>query len=302
MINDTSPPTRAIILPYHDNSANEVIGFLRNWRRQRTTDRVSIDPALWEEITSSLEFLDGLSAEELARLFKLSIAFLAEKEMHGAGDFTLTNEIRLSIAVQACLPILNLGLDCYEGWVGIVVYPGEFRVRREEMDDDGVLHEWEDELAGEAMPGGPLVLSWEDVDLGDAGYNVVIHEFAHKLDMLTGDADGYPPAPAGVAPTEWRAILEREYLRFCAEVDEAQRANREIEMKHRGGRHALRDHSREIAEIDFDPYAAEHPAEFFAVMSEAFFTEPHRLKARYPELYQSLVAFYRQDPATRLPE
>ena len=120
--------------------------------------------------------------------------------MHGAGGLELTDEIRLAIAVQAVLPVLNLGLDLYGGWVGIVVYPGEFRVRRQEPDEDGVVHEWDDELSGEAWPGGPVLLSWEDVTLGTAapedggepGYNVVIHEFAHKIDMLNGEADGYP--------------------------------------------------------------------------------------------------------------
>jgi MtfA peptidase len=262
-----------------------VIGFLKDWRRKRAIERVRIDPALWERVTNALAFLDGLNAEELARLYQLTVAFLAEKEMHGAGDFTLSDEIRLSIAVQACLPILNLGLDCYDGWIGIVVYPGEFRVRREEIDEDGVLHEWDDALAGEAMPGGPVVLSWEDVDLGEVGYNVVIHEFAHKLDMLSGDADGYPPAPVGFPASEWRACLERESERFRAEAAAAERAAR---------RHGDFD-------FDFDPYAAEHPAEFFAVMSEAFFTEPRHLRERYPELYQAFSAFYRQDPALRLP-
>ena len=104
--------------------------------------------------------------------------------------------MRVAIAAQACLPILELGLDWYAGWTGIVVYPGDFRVRRTETDEDGVVHEWDDELAGEAMPGGPVVLSW-DAAANDPQINVVIHEFAHKLDMLNGAADGVPPLHPG---------------------------------------------------------------------------------------------------------
>ena len=262
-----------------------MVEFLKAWRRRRTLARHAVDPALWERVTSALEFLDGMPAEDLARLYALVVEFLAQKQMHGAAEFELSDEVRLSIAVQACLPILNLGLEHYAGWVGIVVYPGEFRVRREELDEDGVLHEWHDELSGEAWQGGPVVLSWEDVDTGEAGYNVVIHEFAHKLDMLSGDADGYPPAPAGVDAREWHTTLERAFDRFCDEVERADRAT---------------PAHRDTFEFDFDSYAAEHPAEFFAVMSEAFFTEPRHLRERYPELYAALGAFYRQDPAARL--
>ena len=250
------------------------MGLLRNWRRKRVLKSARIDEALWTRVASKLSFLRGLSKEETARLKQLVLLFLAEKEMHGARGFKLTDDVRLSIAAQACLPILNLGLDIYDGWVGIVVYPGEFRVRKEETDEHGIVHTFDEELAGEAWPGGPVILSWEDVKLTERGYNVVIHEFAHKIHMDgTGD-ENFPAAGAGMDAAKWRKTLEKAYERFCGEVD--------------AGRPTF-----------IDDYASEHPAEFFAVMSEAFFTESAVLARDWHELYAQLALFYRQDPAGR---
>ena len=142
-----------------------------------------------------------------------------------------------------------------------------------------MLHEWEDELAGETFRGGPLVLSWAAVgeagSVARGGVNVVIHEFAHKLDMRSGEADGMPPLHAGMDRAQWMKVLEEAYEGFCDAVDR--------------GRNTW-----------LDPYAAEHPAEFFAIASEAFFEAPRELRRRYPELYAQFVLFYRQDPAARL--
>ena len=248
------------------------MGFLREWRRKRTLKNARLDEASWKRVAAKLSFLRGLSESDTDRLKQLVVLFLAEKEMHGAHGLRLTDEVRLSIAAQACLPILNLGLDAYQGWVGIIVYPGEFRVKKEEVDEDGVVHTFEEELAGEAWPGGPVILSWEDVGLKERGYNVVIHEFAHKIHMDGGGDESYPAARKDMDPTKWRKTLEEAYDRFCAQVD-----------------------SDEPTFID--PYASEHPAEFFAVMSEAFFTESAVLARDWPELYGQFSAFYRQDPA-----
>jgi hypothetical protein len=250
------------------------MGFLREWRRKRVLRSARLDQALWAQVASKLSFLRGLSEEETKRLEQLVVLFLSEKEMHGAHGLRLTDEVRLSIAAQACLPILNLGLDVYNSWVGVVVYPGEFRVRKEEMDEDGIVHTFEEELAGEAWPGGPVILSWEDVGLAERGYNVVIHEFAHKIHMDGGGDEDFPAARSGMDPAKWRKTLEQAYERFCGEVD-AGRPN------------------------FIDDYASEHPAEFFAVMSEAFFTESAVLARDWPELYAQLALFYRQDPAGR---
>ena len=248
------------------------MGFIRDWRRKRTLKSARLDEGLWKRVAAKLSFLRGLSDEDTARLKQLVMLFLAEKEMHGAHGLELTDEVRLSIAAQACLPILNLGLDVYDSWVGVIVYPGEFRVHKEEVDENGVVHSFEDELAGEAWPGGPVILSWEDVDMTERGYNVVIHEFAHKIHMDGGGDADFPAAREGGDAAKWRKTLEDAYERFCAEVDSGE-------------------------PTFIDPYAAEHPSEFFAVMSEAFFTESAVLARDWPELYAQLAHFYRQDPA-----
>lgn len=253
------------------------MGLLKAWRRKRVLHQTQIDASLLQRVVARLPFLRGLSQEESARLQELAILFLHDKQMTGAGGFELTDEVRLSIALQACLPVLNLGLEIYAGWVGVIVYPSEFRVRRAETDEDGVLHEWNDDISGEAWPGGPVILSWEDIGLAGEGYNVVIHEFAHKIDMLSsgGDASGCPRPRPEMDAKVWQDTLESAYARFCGAVE-------------RGKATSL------------DPYAAEHPAEFFAVASEAFFTDPHALAAELPALYRQFTLFYRQDPARRL--
>jgi Mlc titration factor MtfA (ptsG expression regulator) len=269
------------------------MGILKSWRRRRLLRRASLDEALWRSVVGGLPFLDYLDQIELARLREMALIFLDEKEMHGAHGLTLADDVRLAIALQACLPVLNLGLDVYNGWIGIVVHPGEFRVHREEVDDAGVVHEWEDELAGESWPGGPVVLSWADVRRGEAGYNVVVHEFAHKIDMLKGDADGFPLAHRGMVATTWHSVLAEGYEKFCAAVERgAQQSSRlgdDFAPLNERGEH-----------LPFDPYAAEHPAEFFAVMSEEFFTDPLTLRDAFADLYRQLALFYRQDPARRL--
>jgi Mlc titration factor MtfA (ptsG expression regulator) len=249
------------------------VGWLNDWKRKRVLGRHRIDDALWRDAAGAWPFIASLSSTEARKLQDLAILFLAEKELAGAHGFELTDAMRVSIAAQACLPILELGLDWYGGWHGVVVYPGDFRVKRSEMDEHGVLHEWDDELAGEAMPGGPVVLSW-DAAAHDLHINVVIHEFAHKLDMLNGEANGIPPLHRDMDRAAWRKALEEAYRGFCDAVE--------------------RDR-----ETWLDPYAAEHPSEFFAVFSEAFFEDGAETRRRYPDFYDQLKAFYRQDPASR---
>jgi MtfA peptidase len=244
------------------------MGWLTNWRRRRVLRRHHIDDALWHAATHRLAFIP-----QTPKLRELALLFLSEKEFSGAHGLDVTDAMRVSIAAQACLPILKLGLDWYAGFSGIVVYPGDFRVRRSHTDEDGVVHEWDDELAGEAMPGGPVVLSW-DAAANDPGMNVVIHEFAHKLDMLNGEADGLPPLHAGMDRAAWAAAFEQAYEGFCDAVERGK-------------------------DTWLDPYAAEHPSEFFAVISEAFFEDPTETRRRYPDVYEQLKLFYRQDPLSR---
>jgi Mlc titration factor MtfA (ptsG expression regulator) len=242
------------------------MGWLTEWRRRRVLAKHHIDDALWERATRPLAFLP-----RTPKLRELALLFMAEKEFAGAHDLEVSDLMRVSIAAQACTPILELGLDWYAGWHGIVVYPGDFRVRRREIDEDGVVHEWEDELAGEAMPGGPVVLSW-DAAAHDPAMNVVLHEFAHKLDMLNGEADGVPPLHVGMDRRAWQKAFEEAYEGFCDALERGK-------------------------DTWLDPYAGEHPSEFFAVVSEAFFCEARETKRRYPRVYEQLALFYRQDPA-----
>lgn len=238
----------------------------------------SFPDELWQRILADTPFLAVLSADEKTRLKALVKEFLAEKRFSAAGDLALTDEICLSIAAQGCLPILNFGLRAYAGWVGVVVYPDEFVVPRVIADDSGVVHEFDDVLSGEAWEGGPLVVSWQDVQLADGGYNVVIHEFAHKIDMLNGEADGIPALHGEITEAQWLRIFDAAYEDFCRQVDLAEA------------------HDEETA---IDPYGAESPAEFFAVISETFFGEPSLVADAYPKLYDLLRRYYRQDPLAR---
>lgn len=265
---------------------------LTRWLGKRRRDRAlrshPIPYALWHDTVERLPFLAYLAPADLDRLRELTSLFLAEKSFSTAHGLELTDAMIVGIAVQACLPVLNLDLSLYAGWVGIVVYPGEFVIRKTVQDDDGVVHEVEQDASGEAWEGGPVILSWEDAQMTDArdAYNVVIHEFAHKIDMLNGAADGYPPlfrrwhAPHLDAQA-WSDVFDHAYDQFCARVD------------------AVPDRAWARFERDslIDPYAADHPSEFFAVCSEALFVQPRAFEAEFPELYRLLARYYRQDPA-----
>ena len=228
----------------------------------------------WQRVERTLPFLDYLPPQDRGRLRDMALELLRRKEFHGAQGLQLDDDMLLSIALQASLPVLNIGLQAYDGWVGVVVYPGDFVIPRRIVDEAGVLHEYDDEVLGEAWEGGPVLLSWFGEDDGPAGVNVVIHEFAHKLDMENDGIDGLPRLRPGMSRAAWADAFEDAYVAFCDEVD-------------RG------------AETDIDPYGAEHPGEFFAVVSEAFFETPGRLRARFPAVYAQLAQFYGLDPAAR---
>lgn len=234
-----------------------------------------IPDALWQDTIARLPFVARLRPDELARLRELAEGFLAEKEFTAVGGLELSDAMCASIAVQGCLPILNLGLDWYQGWVGIVVYPDEFVIPRSVQDDDGIVHEYDEVASGEAWGGGPLLISWQDAQMAGDGYNVVIHEFAHKLDMQNGEADGIPPLHADMSRDAWEQALLDAYDDFVLRVDEAETLGEETEI---------------------DAYAAEHPGEFFAVLSETLFENPGLLARQYPGFYRLLAGFYRIDP------
>jgi MtfA peptidase len=253
----------------------------KSWRRRRVLARTALDEATWLRVAERFSFVLRLDADEKRLLRELCILFLHEKQISAASGFSLTLEMKLGIAVQACILILRLGkgvngLNHYDQWVEIIVYPDQFMPRQPFRGEDGVIHMDESSYAGQAWLQGPVILSWADVEnAGDLdGMNVVIHEFAHKLDMLNGEANGFPPLHAGMNRDAWTQAFTGAFEDLCRRVEAGERT-------------------------DIDPYASESPAEFFAVLSEAFFEVPELVKEIYPQVYEQMTQFYRQDPASR---
>ena len=237
--------------------------------------RRSIPDELWDDVIAATPALARLAPEVRARLRGLALLFLHEKRMEAAGGLVLDDRMRVLIAALACVPILELGLDCYGGFYSVIVYPDEFVVPdREIVDEDGVVHVGDDVMSGEAWEQGPVILSWPDVEASGQGegFNVVAHEFAHKLDMLDGAADGLPPLHRGMSAADWNGVFAAEYAR-------------------------LREQLERNEEPWLDPYAAEDPAEFFAVSAELFFDVPTDLAREHPALYAQLARYFKQDPA-----
>lgn len=233
-----------------------------------------------------------LTDDDLTRLRAMTDAFLAAKHINGAAGFEPDALARASIALQACLPALNLGLRAYADFVEVIVYPDQFLVPRRHTDDAGVVHEGLEALAGEAMDGGPVVLSWADIAPGShvSGGNVTIHEFVHKIDLLDGEADGVPPLPSA-RRAHWERLLERTYESFCDALEHVEaQIPRGIDPESAAA-------DRYFATLPLDPYAATDPSEFFAVCGEAFFVAPLSLREAYPEWYRALSDFFSQDPA-----
>ncbi|MBQ0959438.1 zinc-dependent peptidase [Ideonella sp. 4Y11] len=249
---------------------------LADWREQRQLARHAIDDRLWQAVLQAYPFIAERSAADVAALRRLSSLFLARKQFHGAHGLVIDDLMAVCIAAQACLPLLGLSLDHYDGFVGIVVQPDEVVAPRSVIDEDGVVHEYDEALTGEAMEGGPVMLSWHDVaqagEQADMAYNVVIHEFAHVLDMRDGVADGVPLLATAAHRQAWIEVLDAEFEDFVQRVD--------------AGEDTL-----------IDPYGAEAPEEFFAVASEAFFVAAAALRDEHPRLYRLLASYYRQDPA-----
>jgi Mlc titration factor MtfA (ptsG expression regulator) len=245
-------------------------------RETRVLARRAIPEPLWQLTLARLPFLAERPPEDVAELRRLASLFLDEKEFSGAGGLEVDDAIAVCIAAQAVLPVLRFGLAPYRSFVGIVVHPDEVVARREVTDDDGIVHGYDEVLTGEAMAGGPLMLSWVDVsesgDSAEWGYNVVIHEFAHVLDMGDGEADGIPPLPSMVERQAWIRVIDPAFEQFCAQVDAG-------------------------FETLLDPYGATGIEEFFAVAVETFFTGPKEMRARHPELYGLLARYFQQDPA-----
>lgn len=249
-----------------------------------------IPEPLWQHTLRDFPLLAALTPAEQARLRALAAAFLARKEFHGAQGLRVSDAMALAVATQACLPLLHLGpipqvLSWYDDFVGIVLHPDEVLARRERVDESGVVHQYDELLAGEAMAQGPVMLSWHDVALAGTsattGYNVVIHEFLHKLDQRDGAADGCPPLPAGFLGTAsagaarrlWLQTLQTAYDAFCEQVIRAERFGQAAPW--------------------LDPYGAQAIDEFFAVAGEAYFVNRARFITEFPALAGLFDAFFR---------
>jgi MtfA peptidase len=251
----------------------------------------AIDDAAWRDALDSLPWLDYLTADALARLRGLCAAFIARKTFSGAAGFRIDDRARVAIAAQACLPALNLGLGAYDDFVEIIVYPDRFLVPRRRVDEAGVVHESTDELAGEAMEKGPVVLAWPDVDPTNdqRGCNVVIHEFVHKIDMLDGEPDGTPPMSARQRQA-WASEIEGAWESFCGMLQRLEdRIPRYIDPESPQA-------DAWYAQLPLDPYAATDVGEFFAVASEAFFVDPEPMAEAFPDLYRNFARYFGVDP------
>jgi Mlc titration factor MtfA (ptsG expression regulator) len=260
----------------------------RTARRRKILETRPIPDGLWDWALSEHRIFHWLDEADRQRLRGMATIFLAEKTFDPLGGLVLDDETRLSIAAQAVLPLLGLdgGIDWYNDWSTILVTEKEYSVTRQDVDEAGVVHEYDDEFAGEAFELGPVALSRADIEAsgwGD-GYNVVIHEMAHKLDARNGAYDGSPPLPAGMSASAWQAAFSGAY------EDIRKRLASPARSKPRRGKLKRSGAPR------IDAYAAESPDEFFAVSCEYFYERPELLISEYPEVYRQLSLFFRRDP------
>jgi MtfA peptidase len=263
--------------------------------RQRADDGATIPEPLWTRVWQRYPFLHSLSTAEAQRLRDLAAGFLRHKTFHGGQDLTVSDDMALGVAVQACLPLLHWGpqaLSWYDDFVGIVIHPDEVLARREVVDEAGVVHQVQQALAGEAMAGGPVMLAWSHVaaaaSQAQAGHNLVIHEFAHKLDLrhkaLGAEANGCPRLPPGFMgrPAAAAQALWRQTLH------EAHRQHQQaVAMSERFG----------APPPWLDAYGASSVAEFFAVACEAYFVNRPRLAQEWPAVCDLLQAFFQPQGA-----
>lgn len=253
------------------------------WWRERQREKLLEHPFPEEHVRvleRNVPHYARLNADAQKRLRDLVQVFVAEKHWEGCGGLALTDEMKVTIAAQACLLVLELPHRLYENVESIFVYPSA--VMRPARQDGVFVRSREllvsgpTPLLGEAHHQGPVVLAWDRV-LRDGlrprdGHNLVYHEFAHKLDMLDGQADGTPPLASRAEQARWREVCERAFLELRARTQRGQ-------------------------PTFLDQYGATNEAEFFAVATEHFFDQPRALRKEEPELYEALRQFYRQDPA-----
>jgi MtfA peptidase len=246
-------------------------------RRRRVRVRQRAFPDAWEAILKgNVPAYGRLDRKDQAELRGHVLVFLNEKKFEGCGGLEMTDEVRVTIAAQACMLLLRREASYYPQMKTILVYPSRYFSVASQHIGGGVVVEKAQTRLGESWHRGPVVLSWDDVRHGaidpDDGRNVTLHEFAHQLDSEFGETDGAPALPRASMYTPWARILQREYDK-------------------------LRDELERHRKPFIDAYGATNPAEFFAVITEAFFEQPRQLKRKHPALYDQLSQFYRQDPA-----
>lgn len=248
---------------------------LRERRREKV--RSGPFPAEWIEfLETNVSLYRRLPESDRRELCGHVLVFLDEKQFEGCDGFIVTDEVRVTIAGGACILLLRRDTDYFPHMKSIFVYPSEFFVDVEAHYEDGTVDEFTEDRSGESWHRGPVVLSWKDVvlppDQRRQDYNVVLHEFAHQLDLENGAVDGVPKLATKDAYKRWRAVFTPalEALRRSAEGH---------------GRPAL------------DPYGAQGPSEFFAVAVEAFFQRPRGLRMHMPRVYELLTEYFHQDPA-----
>ena len=247
-------------------------------KRRREKIRRRPFPPVWREIIEkNIPYFQYLSLADQKELLGDVQVFLAEKHFEGCGGLKVTDEIRVTIAAQACILLLHRENDDYPGLESILVYPHPYRAVGKRSTPEGFIEENRQVRGGESFSRGAVVLAWDEVKRGAAdirdGHNVVFHEFAHQLDQQSGNADGTPVLGQRSAYPVWARVLGGEYDRLIRDI-------------HRN------------RPTDIDPYGAVSPAEFFAVATEYFFEKSRLLQTRHPELYRQLQEFYRQDPAS----
>lgn len=256
-----------------------IFQWFKHWQIRRVLKRHLIPHAVWHQLMAEDRIFAGLSAVQKAHLRELSSLFLHQKNFRVAEEFVLTPVMQTTISAHACLLILELDLDFFQGWQDIIVYPSAFMVERDEADELGIVSHQQHVLGGEAWLQGPVVLEWQNFQVESdqltPGRNLVLHEFAHKLDMLNGAANGMPPLHNTMNRQHWTQAFSEAF----------EQLQHQVEHHH----HAA-----------INPYAATDPAEFFAVSTEYFFTAPNLLVHHFPAVYEQLTLFYRQDPNARL--